>query len=222
MRNKRHEALEKIALQVGAQRIALAHHSLDQAETVLMRLLGGGDLRGLVGMRPVRSSLWVRPMLNVTREEIEDEARGCRLAYVHDSSNFMTHARRNYLRQVLIPTVRAHVNPQIVRHLCELGDSISYAVEFLENEARKVLPKARMTGSRFKVQPLRDSPVAVRRIGLQLLFQEVAGDGSALRRPQLKQLEHLLMTDDGERTLSLPRKVRALRAQNWLLLARRD
>ena len=69
-RNLRYEFLERIARQIGADRIATAHHQGDQAETVLLNLLRGTGPEGLRGIPPVRGHL-IRPLLDTPRTEIE-------------------------------------------------------------------------------------------------------------------------------------------------------
>lgn len=77
--------------------IALAHHLDDQVETVLMRILRGTGIKGLVGMRAV-SGRYIRPLLGVSREEIDEYCKQNGLAYVEDSTNADTAYTRNFLR----------------------------------------------------------------------------------------------------------------------------
>lgn len=87
------------------ERVALAHHRDDQAETVLLRLLrGSGD--GLAAMRPLRrfSTGWLwRPLLDQPRETLARYAREHGLAWVEDPSNAASHADRNFLRLQVLP-----------------------------------------------------------------------------------------------------------------------
>lgn len=87
------------------ERVALAHHRDDQAETVLLRLLrGSGD--GLAAMRPLRRFgagwLW-RPLLDQPREALARYAREHGLAWIEDPSNATDHADRNFLRRQVMP-----------------------------------------------------------------------------------------------------------------------
>ena len=78
--------------------VALAHHSGDQAETILMRILRGTGTRGLVGMREV-SGRYVRPLLDYSREDINAYVESNNLPYVDDETNEDLSYSRNFLRQ---------------------------------------------------------------------------------------------------------------------------
>lgn len=70
-RKVRYQFYEDVSRQIGATKIALGHHSSDQAETFLMHLLRGAGSTGLKGMLPVRDGKFIRPLLNFSRPEIE-------------------------------------------------------------------------------------------------------------------------------------------------------
>ncbi len=86
-----------------------AHHADDQAETLLLRLLRGSGTRGLAGMarqRPLGAGSLLRPLLGLTRAQLEDYARHHQLQWCDDESNSDTRFDRNYLRQQVMPLLR--------------------------------------------------------------------------------------------------------------------
>jgi tRNA(Ile)-lysidine synthase len=93
-----------------ADRVALAHHSDDNAETVLLNLFRGGGARGLRGMEYVRDGRFVRPFLDVSRAMIADYADKNKIPYVTDSSNEDTAYNRNFIRREILPRVAARFN----------------------------------------------------------------------------------------------------------------
>ncbi len=99
-RQARYAALEAERARVGAASIALAHTATDQAETLLMRLLDGSGSAGLAAMAPRRGHL-VRPMLEVTRAEVEAFVKANGLRPVRDPSNRDPAFRRVRLRALL-------------------------------------------------------------------------------------------------------------------------
>jgi tRNA(Ile)-lysidine synthase len=102
-RDQRQLFMTEVAEKTGAARIATAHHRDDQAETVLLRLLRGTGTTGLAGIRPVRDDRWIRPFLNVTRQQIEEYARFRDLSWRVDQSNFDLTIPRNRIRHDLLP-----------------------------------------------------------------------------------------------------------------------
>ena len=101
-RTLRYRFLEKTADDLGCDRIATAHTMNDNAETVLMNLCRGAGTRGLSGIPPVRGRL-IRPLLQTSREEIDDYLREHNIAHVEDSSNESDAFTRNRIRHQVIP-----------------------------------------------------------------------------------------------------------------------
>lgn len=96
-RNYRYSWLEKLRIEQGATKIAVAHHRMDQCETVLLHLLRGAGLDGIAGMK-VENKRIIRPMLFISRAEIEDFADFNGIPHREDSSNKKTYYSRNNLR----------------------------------------------------------------------------------------------------------------------------
>ena len=130
----RYAALEEIARAHGADCIATAHNLDDQAETVLMRLLRGASPSALGGI-PERSSdgTVVRPLLAVSRAEIEAFARDQGLEWREDASNASDAYTRNRLRHHWIPGLATEFNPQLLRSLARLAESQRRDSEWIED-----------------------------------------------------------------------------------------
>ena len=70
-REVRYEFFKELMTKLNANKIALAHNANDQAETILMRIMRGTGIEGMVGIKPVRDKIYVRPILHLSRKEIE-------------------------------------------------------------------------------------------------------------------------------------------------------
>ncbi len=114
-RDVRYRFLHQVADKVGASRIATGHTATDQAETFLMRLLRGAGVSGLSAIRPVRQNV-VRPLIDVTREEVLNYLRTTGLEYVSDPSNSKPVYTRNKIRLEILPIFK-QFNPRIVETL---------------------------------------------------------------------------------------------------------
>ena len=132
-RNARLEIFEKIRQKTGADKIALAHHADDQAETVLLNLFRGTGLKGLAGMRSARDRI-VRPFLCVARAMIEQWLTDKGQPWRTDSTNLETDQIRNRIRINLLPMINAQVNTAASRHICEAAAIAGEAVDHLERE----------------------------------------------------------------------------------------
>jgi tRNA(Ile)-lysidine synthase len=222
LRELRLSALERVARRTGAERIALAHHRDDQAETLLLRLLAGSDLRGLSAIRRFRPPYWIRPLLGISRAEIEKEAKGCGISYGVDSTNLSTRPRRNFLRRNVLPLLARNFNPRISQHLADLAESITKTNDWLEGQAAAALAQSRLGAGRYDVTVLRLLPDALRGPAIQRAYRDVAGEGAALSRAQIKAVDFLLKTDGDERSFSLPRGISVRRAKKWIRIGRND
>ena len=100
-------------------KIATAHTADDNAETVLMHLIRGTGLKGLGGITPIRDNL-IRPMLNVTREDVEQFLVEYAVDHIHDSSNSTDEFLRNRLRHHVMPLLKQE-NPRLSQNLSAMA-----------------------------------------------------------------------------------------------------
>ncbi|MDJ0789151.1 MAG: tRNA lysidine(34) synthetase TilS [Myxococcota bacterium] len=123
-RRVRHDALREMAGWLGAKHVVTAHTLDDQAETVLLRLLRGAGPDGLGGIAP-RSpdGFLLRPLLDVSRAEIEDWARREGIAWREDPSNGDPRFARARLRTGGLPALAAQINPNWLRAIGDLAEA---------------------------------------------------------------------------------------------------
>lgn len=118
-RKARYEIFESLA-QGKNDKIATAHTLSDNCETVIMNLARGAGLLGLCGIPPVRGKI-VRPLIGVSRAEIEYYCRENNLGYVNDSSNFILDYTRNKIRHNIIPELKK-INPSFEKAISKTVD----------------------------------------------------------------------------------------------------
>lgn len=116
-RELRYRWFEQLRAENRCDVIAVAHHKNDQAETVLLNMIRGAGVRGMRGMLP-RSGNIVRPLLGLTRAEIEQYCAENGLKYITDSTNNEDIYRRNIVRHKVLPLLES-LNPQIVSTLSD-------------------------------------------------------------------------------------------------------
>ena len=132
-RELRYDCFEKACKETGASRVAVAHHGDDCAETMLFHLSRGTGIRGLCGIVPVRDHI-IRPLLCVTRAEIEEYVRSKGETYCMDSTNQDTAYTRNHIRQNILPLFQ-QINPCTVQHMTRTAGYLEEVCEYLENSA---------------------------------------------------------------------------------------
>lgn len=114
-REVRYRFLQHAASAAGANRIALGHTANDQAETLLMRLIRGAGVTGLASIPPVRENI-IRPLIDVSREEVLAYLKENGQDFVTDPSNLKPLYTRNRVRKEVLPVLEGF-NPRIVEAL---------------------------------------------------------------------------------------------------------
>ena len=108
-RELRYADFERIMHKCGASAVCIAHHRDDSVETILLNLIRGTGIKGLTGIKP-RNGHIIRPLLCVSREDIENWLNEIGQPYVTDSTNLETDYTRNKIRNQLLPLMRS-INP---------------------------------------------------------------------------------------------------------------
>jgi tRNA(Ile)-lysidine synthase len=124
-REVRYDFLARVARRVGAEAILTAHTADDQAETVVMNVCRGSGIAGLAGIP--RETSWrgvrvVRPLLDVSRRDIEAALRRDCVPWRDDASNANLRYTRNRVRHVVLPVLERNLNPSVRKALCRLAD----------------------------------------------------------------------------------------------------
>jgi len=175
----RYRFLHEVAVTVGADRIAVGHHADDQAETMLLHLLRGAGVNGLLGMelntqitgRGLPPIQRIRPLLTVTRAEIEAYCVEHNIQSRHDATNDDTDFTRNRIRHEVLPVLRT-VNPAINRALIRLGEIARLEDSYMEDEFERLVvahvrnevryDSFRLTPYRYQVEAYRLSKTLFR------------------------------------------------------------
>lgn len=132
-REERYRIFRQFSHEIGATKVALAHHRDDQAETVFYRIIRGTGIDGLAGIAYCRDEFYIRPFLAITRAEIREYAALHGLVWVEDSSNQKTKYHRNRLRQQLIPEIESALNPCFKEALLRLSELAREQSDFMKS-----------------------------------------------------------------------------------------
>lgn len=171
----RYEFLERAAEGCGASRIATAHTANDNAETLLLHLVRGAGLQGLSGIPPRRGNI-VRPLLGVTRAEVEEYCARNGVAYVEDSTNRDEAYARNYLRLRVMPLLE-QMNPHAAESLSAAARRLREDHEYLTDRTRALCGQSQLTpeGLSIPVELLNSQPPAIANRAARLLLEQAGG-----------------------------------------------
>ena len=143
-------------------KIATAHTADDNAETILLHLIRGTALKGLCGITPVGENL-IRPMLTVTRPEVEAFLQEYNLRHIEDSSNCTDDFQRNRLRHHVMPLLKAE-NPRLAENLSAMAFGLMAEEDLLDRLAAEAFT--------VDVDKLRQMDVALRGRVLERFLKE--------------------------------------------------
>ena len=129
-RELRYNWFEQLRADIGAAGICVAHHRDDSVETVLMNLVRGTGLRGMCGIQP-RHGFILRPLLGVSREEIEAYLANKGQEYVTDSTNLKADVMRNKIRLHILPMLR-ELNPAVSENIQRTAEYLTEAQRMLD------------------------------------------------------------------------------------------
>jgi tRNA(Ile)-lysidine synthase len=133
-REERRAAAERVADEIGASRSALGHTMDDRAETVLLALVRGWGLDGLVGIEAVTGP-YVRPLLDVRRDETVAACRSLGLRPREDASNIDTAYLRNAIRHDVLPTLTAATERDVVPTIARTAELLRADAAMLDELA---------------------------------------------------------------------------------------
>lgn len=261
-RKIRYEFLLSVARETGCDRIAVGHTMTDQAETVILRLIRGAGSRGLAAMRPVSavprgrrseeatgrrdefaaspslrvssSPLLIRPLLCITREEVEAYCRDRNLEFRTDATNQDSQYTRNRIRAEVIPAMTA-INPRVVESIARAAENLASDQDALGSLSRFLLENSRIESgyhdagsAAYSVTALLKQPAGMRRrliieaLRLARDARETKVTGDEVTSAHIRAIEALLAPAASGKRVTLPGGLDVWREFDALVLKKSD
>jgi len=223
-RHVRYTFLNSVAEANRYHKIALGHHSDDNAELVLMNLFRGSGPLGLSGIPPVRDGKIIRPLINLRRAEIIDFLNQNRLTYVSDASNRDTRYLRNSVRHKLIPLLKSAYNPNISDTLNRLSSIMLSEEAWIEDVIHPLFEKSVLDVKNdrisLSVSMLDRWHTAAQRRILRKAILRIKGDLRRISFVNIDAVIDLLKKGPANGRLDLPDRIRIRRNRDVLLISR--
>ena len=207
----RYRCFSECAKETGCNKIALAHHEDDLAETMIFRMSRGTGPEGLTGILPVNGEV-IRPLLCLEKEEIRQMLTELSQDYVEDSSNDQTDYSRNYIRRYIMPRL-CELNPRSARHMVSLAGQMWEQNEFIKTHFDRIyerVKKADQAGIRVSLPFIKEEcdTFSQKELIRRLLF-DVAGKRRDLTSAHVELVQNLLGKTPGKR-LDLPHGIKVV------------
>ena len=229
-RDFRYHYFEETALQIGAAKVAVAHHLEDQVETILAQWLRGSSLRGLGGMRVERgisrqSSVvsrqlkLIRPLLTFSKEDLKKYAYENKVSSIEDSSNASPKYWRNRVRHGLLPVIQ-DLRPQAFEKIVHVGEELGELADFVEKLSKDWLAEFGKRGEKSFWIPRPRFVTLPKTVRLEILHQAflfVSGNGKNLKRDHLSRCDQLSLGNKSEGYYNLPGRTKFVRLGDDLI-----
>jgi tRNA(Ile)-lysidine synthase len=202
-RRLRYDFLRRAARKLGATKIATGHTMNDQAETLLLRLVRGTGLRGLAGIAPVIHDdpcPVIRPLLRLTRPQVEEFLAAEGLEWRLDASNLDRRFIRNRVRSELLPELERNCGRRVVEHIARLADIVREEESLMDGFSREVsatLVSGSGKAGALDARVLGLLPAAMGRRVVREFIREVKGDLSGI---SYADVDRLLKLREGRET----------------------
>ncbi|TCO71354.1 tRNA lysidine(34) synthetase TilS [Marinisporobacter balticus] len=223
-REIRYHLFDQVMKETKSKKIAVAQNMDDQAETVLMRLMRGAGLEGLGAIDYVRDEKIIRPLLNISRQEIEAYCEENSLYPRTDKTNLEAVYTRNRIRLELIPYIEKHFNVNIKETLARTANLLKEDKDFInlavkqeyESIAKKTISEIRMDKGEF----LKKHRAIQKRI-LREAILELSGDLKNVQNKHIEGLIKLIQNGHVGASLDLPKGLVAIRAYTNFCISKR-
>lgn len=205
----RYEAFNEEINKYGGTKIATAHHMDDNAETMLFNLFRGTGIRGLSGISPMRDNI-IRPLMCLTRNEIESYLKSIGETYRNDSSNFSDDYTRNKIRHNIIKYAKENILEGVTAHMFDTARQLKNVDNYLRKQAVKVAERIVQHQpyiTMIEKEAFKKADPAIKSYILAIAWEKAAPDEAPLNRRHLEAVAKLAEENSGK-DVSLP--------NNWI------
>lgn len=151
-RKVRYVFFEQVLNETSSNKIAIAHNSNDNAETVIMNLIRGSAISGLKGIEPKREEKYIRPLIDCERSQIEKYCEENNLNPRIDESNFENEYTRNKIRNICIPYIKKEFNPNIINTIKRLSETVSEEENYMQEQTIKAYNNLIISESKEEIE----------------------------------------------------------------------
>ena len=218
-RQARYEFFNRICEENKINKTATAHNKNDNAETVLMRILRGTGIEGPKGISYVREDGVIRPILDISRTEIEEYCAENGLSFCTDETNSHNEYTRNKIRNKIIPYIEETLGENIMGSLIRLSQNATFDADFLDRYSRRLYERLGNPMKNRKPVVLHIDSLALLERSVATRVIRIAADealsGIKLEKKHVEDVLRLLKRQTGA-AVDLPCGLRAEVKYGWI------
>lgn len=217
-RKYRYQCFEQVMKEQNGNRIAVAHHRNDRAETMLFHMVRGTGMKGMAGIPAVRGAV-IRPLFQISRQEIMEYLTAKQIRYYTDSSNASNEYSRNRIRNQVMPVLDT-VNEQAAAHMAAAADAAAEYWNYVEEEAiREEKTCVQECGDKLliRAEAFQDYAPLLQRHIIYRTMLRLCGTVRDLEQIHVEQVQKLFEKQSGKR-IRLPYEMLAERVYDGVRL----
>ncbi len=221
-RIKRYEFFDEICTKTNSNKVAIAHNSNDNVETIIMNIIRGSGLSGLKGIE-AKSGKYIRPLIEIKREEIEEYCEKENLNPRHDETNDENVYTRNKIRNIAIPYIKKELNPNIIETITRLSEIAKDDINYLDIQTKiaynnmyleenfetqnvyKVEKKAKII---LDLKKFNKEPKAIQKRVILYSINELFGNTKGIERIHIEDIIKLCNNNIGNKYLTPNKKTK--------------
>ncbi len=220
-RKLRYEMFEEIKKTVRANKIAVGQNLNDQAETVIMRVMRGTGLQGLKGIEHIRKDGIIRPILDISRDEIEKYCDEHDLNPRIDQTNLESIYTRNKIRLELLPFMKEHFNENIIEAIVRMSSNIKNDSDYIEQNTNEVFD--RITTKKDKAIEInfseyKDLHIAIKSRIIRKAIEFLCGNTKNIEQKHINDIFGLENEDKIDKQINLPNGIFVYRQEKKFIL----
>lgn len=219
----RYSFFRDILKEEGQGKIVVGHNRNDQAETLIMRFIRGTGIDGLKGMDYEYKDI-IRPILNITREEIEAYIEDEGIPVVIDHTNLENIYTRNKVRLDLIPYIEKEFNPNFINVLWTLSENAAGDVKFLDDYTQEAYQRNLIVADdqriELEIEGIKSENIAIAQRIMRLALENLLGSLQGFGEVHIADMIDLLMSARTGKAIDLPNDIKVYIDYNKLIISR--
>lgn len=220
-RQVRYEFFEDLKEKYSFEKIATAHNKNDSCESILLHFIRGSGPDGLAGIPIKRNDCIIRPILNITKKEIEQYCVENKLEFVVDETNFTTDYTRNKIRLELIPMIEREFNSGFVNTVTENAKIFRETSQFLEGCMKRAYERV-VLNEKASLDMLKAEENIIIRLIIQQMYCEFLNTHEKLSNSYTDKILALIKENKTQKTVNLPNKISARIEHGYLFFEKTE
>ena len=213
-RNARYEFFKEVMQKTNSNKIGIAHNKNDKVETIIMHLLRGSGISGLKGIEPIRDNIYIRPIIECDRQEIEQYCAEKNLQPRIDKTNFENEYTRNKIRNIVIPYIKKEFNPNIIDTINRLSEVIAeendYMNQLTEQAYNKILLDKNNKQIVLKLKEFNSQEIVIKNRLILLTIKKLTGSSQGIEKIHIQDIIKLCSNNIGNKFLTPNKNIKVL------------